>query len=83
MLPNGITVSKDANNTKLFVNVYMASKTIKIDRKTGKVEAEFKVQQPDNITIGDDGNLWVASHKHDPITQTCNDDKKWALSIAV
>ena len=53
------------------------------NRKTGKVEAEFKVQQPDNITIGDDGNLWVASHKHDPITQTCNDDKKWALSIAV
>ena len=38
MLPNGITVSKDANNTKLFVNVYMASKTIKIDRKTGKPE---------------------------------------------
>jgi hypothetical protein len=75
MMPNGITVSRDPNNTKLFVNIYMASKTIKIDRATGEVEAEFKVQQPDNITIDDDGNLWVASHKHDPIAQTCNEVK--------
>ena len=75
MMPNGITVSQDEGNTKLFVNIYMGSKTIRIDRASGKVDGEFKVQQPDNITIDDEGNLWVASHKHDPIAQTCDEVK--------
>mgnify|MGYP000615326321 FL=1 len=65
--PNGIVVSHD--NSKVYVNLYGDNKTIKIDRHTGLLEGEFEVQQPDNITLDEDGNLWVASHKHNPITQ--------------
>ncbi len=71
LMPNGITVSAD--NSKIFVNIYLANKTIKIDRASGEIDGEFEVQQPDNITIDSDGNLWVASHKHDPIAQTCTE----------
>lgn len=67
--PNGIAVSND--NSKVYVNLYGDNKTIKIDRVNGLVEDEFEVQQPDNITLDEDGNLWIASHKHNPITQDC------------
>jgi hypothetical protein len=73
VMPNGIAVSADG--TKMFVNIYMGNRTIKIDRATGSREGEFKVQQPDNITMDDDGVLWVASHMHDPINQTCTEVK--------
>ena len=69
LMPNGIAVSHD--NTKLFVNIYFGGKTIKIDRATAMREGEFSVQQPDNITVDAEGNLWVASHKNDPIGQSC------------
>jgi hypothetical protein len=69
--PNGIVVSAD--NSKIYVNLYGDNKTIKIDRLTGLLEDEFEVQQPDNITLDEEGNLWVASHKHNPITQDCAD----------
>lgn len=69
LMPNGLAVSHD--NTKLFVNIYFGGKTIKIDRATAMREGEFSVQQPDNITVDAEGNLWVASHKNDPIGQTC------------
>lgn len=74
LMPNGITISKD--NRKIFVNIYMGNKTIKIDRESGTVEAEFAVRQPDNISIDKNGILWVASHQHDPINETCNDVKE-------
>jgi len=73
LMPNGIAVSAD--NTKIFVNIYMGNKTIRIDRATGNREGEFEVQQPDNITIDDDGTLWIASHTHDAINETCADVK--------
>jgi sugar lactone lactonase YvrE len=69
LMPNGIAVSND--NAKIFVNIYFGGKTIKIDRGSGEIEGEFAVQQPDNITVDEDGYLWVASHKNDPIGQTC------------
>ncbi|MCB1644773.1 MAG: SMP-30/gluconolactonase/LRE family protein [Pseudomonadales bacterium] len=69
LMPNGITVSKD--NSKLFVNIYMGNRTVRIDRASGQIDGHFEVQQPDNITMGPDGSLWVASHKHDPLGQTC------------
>jgi len=69
LMPNGITVSHDSQ--KAFVNIYMGNKTIKLDIASGEKEGEFAVQQPDNITIDEAGNLWVASHKHDPINQSC------------
>ena len=68
-MPNGIAVS--SNNEKIFVNYYFGNKTVKIDRKTGIREGNFWVQQPDNITVDDEGLLWVASHNNDPIGQTC------------
>jgi sugar lactone lactonase YvrE len=70
-MPNGIAVNAD--NSKIFVNIYMGNKTIRIDRASGEVEGAFSVQQPDNITVDESGNLWVASHKHDPINQTCTE----------
>ena len=69
LMPNGIAVSGD--NAKIYVNIYFGDKTVKIDRSSGKREGEFTVQQPDNITVDDEGILWVASHKNDPIGQTC------------
>jgi hypothetical protein len=71
MMPNGIAVNAD--NSKIFVNIYMGNKTIRIDRETGKVDGSFEVQQPDNITVDSDGQLWVASHRHDPIDDTCTE----------
>ena len=70
--PNGIAVNKD--NSKVFVNIYMANKTIKFDRATSKVEAEMVVKNPDNIVVDDDGNLWIASHLNDPIEGRCEDN---------
>jgi hypothetical protein len=71
LMPNGITVSED--NTTLFVNIYLANKTIKVDRRTGNVEGEISVPSPDNIVIDTDGNLWIASHLNDPINERCED----------
>jgi hypothetical protein len=67
--PNGIVVSED--NSKIYVNLYGNNKTIKLDRLTGLLEGEFKIRQPDNITLDADDNLWIASHKHNPLTQDC------------
>ena len=69
LMPNGIAISPD--NTKIYMNVYMGNRTVKLDAATGKREGAFVVRQPDNITVTSDGTLWVASHQHDPIGQTC------------
>lgn len=69
LMPNGIAVS--ANNNKIFVNIYLGNKTVRIGRDSGEVEDSLELQQPDNITIDKEGSLWIASHKHDPLGQTC------------
>jgi hypothetical protein len=71
LMPNGIAVN--AANTKIFVNIYMANKHIRIDRATGVVEAQFDVRSPDNVVIDGDGNLWIASHLNDPVEGRCED----------
>ncbi len=71
LMPNGIAVSHD--NNKIFVNIYMGNKTIKIDRASGEVEGEFAVKSPDNIVVDEAGNLWVASHLNDPVDGRCED----------
>lgn len=71
LMPNGIAVSKD--NSKIFVNIYMGNKTIKLDRASGLVEGEFAVRSPDNIVVDDAGSLWVASHLNDPVEGRCED----------
>ena len=67
--PNGIAVNAD--NSKVFVNIYLGNKTIRIDRASGEVDGSVEVRQPDNVTVDDEGNLWIASHKHDALAQTC------------
>lgn len=69
LMPNGIAI--DADNTTLFINMYLANKTVKLDVASGERRGSFDVRQPDNITVDADGNLWVASHQHDPLGQTC------------
>jgi len=69
LMPNGITINED--NTTLFINIYLANKTIKVDRLTGNVEGETSVRSPDNVVIDADGNLWIASHLNDPIDEQC------------
>ncbi len=81
MMPNGIAVNAD--NSKIFVNIYMGNKTIRIDRETGLVDGEFAVQQPDNVTVDEAGQVWVASHRHDPIDQTCTEPGVCLLPFAV
>jgi sugar lactone lactonase YvrE len=72
LMPNGIAVSGDGS--KVFVNVYMGNRTVRFDRATGAREAEFEVRSPDNVVMGEDGHLWVASHLNDPIEGRCPDD---------
>jgi len=71
-MPNGIAVNED--NSKIFVNIYMGNKTIRIDRASGEVDGEFEVKNPDNIVIDGEGKLWVASHLNDPVEGRCADD---------
>jgi DNA-binding beta-propeller fold protein YncE len=58
--PNGIEVSPDGGT--IYLDVYLGSEVRKIDRKTGELLARAEVEQPDNVTWGDDGRLLVASH---------------------
>jgi hypothetical protein len=69
LMPNGIAINTD--DSKIFVNIYMGNRTIRMDTTTGEVEGAFEVRQPDNITVDDQGNLWVASHQHDALGQNC------------
>ena len=58
--PNGIAVNSD--NSKVFVNDYLGNKTVRIDRASGEIDGSVEVQQPDNVTVDDEGYLWIASH---------------------
>jgi hypothetical protein len=57
--PNGIELSADGE--KIFLNATLASRVLRIDRRTGVVEAHADVTQPDNLTWASDGRLRVAS----------------------
>ena len=70
LAPNGIVVNAD--NSQVYLNLYGDNKTVKINRLTGRIENELEVQQPDNVSIDEQGNLWIASHKHSAITQNCD-----------
>lgn len=70
-MPNGIAVNAD--NSKIFVNIYMGNKAIRIDRATGEVDGEVAVKNPDNAVVDEEGNLWIASHLNDPIDGRCEE----------
>jgi len=57
--PNGIEISADEST--IFLNVYMAGEVRKIDLGSGELLGMAKIANPDNITWGNDG-LLVASH---------------------
>ena len=57
--PNGIELSADG--AKIFLNTTLASEVLRIDRKTGAIEARASVPRPDNLTWAPDGRLRVAS----------------------
>jgi beta-phosphoglucomutase-like phosphatase (HAD superfamily) len=57
--PNGIELSADGE--KIFLNTTLASEVLRIDRRTGAIEARAAVPQPDNLTWAPDGRLRVAS----------------------
>lgn len=57
--PNGIELSADG--AKIFLNTTLASEVLRIDRRSGAIEARAAVPQPDNLTWANDGRLRVAS----------------------
>ena len=69
LMPNGLALSPD--ESKLYVNVYMGSRTFALDLQFNERIAQTDVRQPDNVSVDEDGALWIASHQHDPIGQAC------------
>lgn len=69
LMPNGIAINAD--NTTLYVNVYIGNKTFAMDLASNARTAQIEVRQPDNVSVANDGTLWIASHQHDPIGQAC------------
>ena len=59
-MPNGI--ERSADGRELYVNLYLGSEVIRLDRTSGRVLARAEVPSPDNSTWGEDGRLLVASH---------------------
>jgi sugar lactone lactonase YvrE len=56
---NGVELSADG--AKIFLNLTIASEVLRIDRRTGAIEARVSVPLPDNSTWSRDGRLLVAS----------------------
>jgi len=56
---NGVELSADGE--KIFLNLTLANEVLRIDRRTGAIEARASVPQPDNSTWTSDGRLLVAS----------------------
>jgi len=71
LMPNGIAVSAD--NSRIFVNIYMGNRIIRVDRATGEVDGEVAVKNPDNVVVDENGFLWIASHLNDPIDGRCEE----------
>jgi sugar lactone lactonase YvrE len=61
---NGVELSPDGE--KIFVNLTLADEVLRIDRRTGAIEARASVPQPDNSTWSSDGKLLVASLRGEP-----------------
>ena len=69
LMPNGIAINAD--NSTLFVNVYFGGGAMAIDLESQTQIGQVDARQPDNISVDADGQLWIASHQHDPIGQAC------------
>lgn len=58
---NGLALSKDEKS--IYATYYMGHEVRRIDRNTGELLATTRIEEPDNLTWTDDGNLLVASHQ--------------------
>ena len=70
VIPNGIAVNSD--NSKIFINDYLGNKTVRLDRASGQIDGSVEVLLPDNVTVDEEGYLWVASHQHDVLAENCD-----------
>ena len=60
-LPNGVQVSKDGKT--VYSNHYFSNQIVAIDRESGQRKWQTPVEgAPDNINIGDDGQLYFPTH---------------------
>ena len=69
--PNGIASSADGRF--LYVNHYVANRTVRVDRSSGAVVGQIEVEQPDNVTVDEAGQIWIAGHHNFVADTTCND----------
>jgi len=69
LMPNGIALSAD--NETLYVNLYFDNQTFALDLASNSRVGTLEVRQPDNVTVDENGQLWIASHQHDALEQTC------------
>lgn len=68
-MPNGIALSPD--NSTLYVNVYFGGGTFAVNLADQTRIGDIQARQPDNVTVAANGDVWIASHQHDPIGQAC------------
>ncbi len=61
-LTNGIEISPDGK--VLFINYYLGSKIVAVERETGKHLWAIELEGPDNTSWAPDGKLLVATHQH-------------------
>lgn len=69
--PNGIAIDRRASIA--YINMYGQNQLVALNLTTSERIAEVDVQQPDNVTLDDDGMVWIASHKHNPVTEDCKE----------
>jgi len=69
LMPNGIALNAD--NSRLYVNVYFGGGTFAVNLEDLSRVGTIEARQPDNVTVADNGDVWIASHQHDPIGQAC------------
>jgi sugar lactone lactonase YvrE len=68
-MPNGIASSRDGKT--LYINNYMENRSVRRDATTGAYLGEVAVEQPDNVTVDDQGRIWIAGHHHFVADTTC------------
>lgn len=69
--PNGIAINNSESVT--YINMYGQNQLVVLSLDTHEQIAEVEVQQPDNVTVDEEGTVWIASHKHNPVTEDCKD----------
>ncbi len=69
LMPNGVAINAD--NSTLYVNAYFGGGTFAVNLDDQSRIGNIEARQPDNVTVADNGEIWIASHQHSPIGQAC------------